>query len=484
MSELSRVLALSHPMPPRSMPTPRGIMPTPPAPPPSALAEKVMIDGSTLASHHIHDFSSTQKFTFEVANNSRMTFDGGRLVMLRSNTKQTSVEVPRIEKYERATVKLDAEPIVGLDIISIKADTTVVLQDSTGREVDRSTYTYDMRFFANILKGKMPAAQSGLDKYNILFFGPAGSAKSSTLNTSLTLMQTEGDFSERKKIVTRAVVGGGSGHTTDEIRETPLTETVSLWDTFGLEERTFQGKELQLIFKGLIASGWKMKRFQELHKHAADILKAKPTAEQRAPAACLFLVPASCLALDDDPMLTSLGAFFKIIQGFNIQPIVLITLADEQCPELRQNAMGVFPRVEEMRKKVAESLRIPINSVFVPVNYTSETERDWNIDRNMYRILEAAIRAASQKVAADLVDMDKPEGDGGLNFGSYTPRSRPSSARRSSASSPDSAVPVAVGTALPSCAAAQPEGQPVVERCEAVASAADVAALADILRSL
>ena len=421
----------------------------------------------------------------------RSAFEGGRLILLAGNSKQTSAEVPRIEKYERTTVSVNAESIPGLDILSLKPDATIVLQDSNGRELDRSTYTTDMRFFATTLNEKMPAAESRLDKYNILLFGPAGAAKSSTLNTALTLMQTEGEFAERKKIVTRAVVGGGSGHTTDEIRETPLTEFVSLWDTFGLEERTFQGKELGLIFNGLIASGWKMQRFQELHKHAGDILKAKQTAEQRAPAACLFLVPASSLTLDDDPMLTSLGAFFKTIQRFRIQPIVLITLADEQCPELRQNAMGVYPRVEEMRKKVAESLRIPINSVFVPVNYTSETERDWNIDRNMYRILEAAIRAASQKVAADLVDMDKPKEDGGLNFGSYTPRSRPSSARRttsfsrqSSVSSADSVVPVAVGTALASCAAAQPQVQPVVERCEAAASAADVAALAEILRNL
>jgi len=409
--------------------------------------------------------------------------------MLPGNCKQTSVEVPRIEKYGRTTVEISAQPTPGLDILSLKPETTVVLQDVNGREIDRSTFTSDMRFYARTLLDKKPAAESGLDTYNILFFGPAGSAKSSTLNTSLTLLQTEGEFADRKKIVTRAVVGGGSGHTTDEIRETPLTPYVSLWDTFGLEERTFQGKELALIFKGLIASGWKMQRFQELHKHASDILKAKPTAEQRAPAACLFLVPASCLALDDDPMLTSLRAFFKTIQRFRIQPIVLITLADEQCPELRQNAMGLYLRVEEMRKKVADSLRIPLNSIFVPVNYTCETERDWNIDRNMYRILEAAIRAASHKVAADLVDMDKPEADGELVFGSYTPRSRPSSAltsaaRRPSVASPDCAVPVAVGTVLSPSTDAQPQGRTVCQRGEPIASAADMAQLQEILRNL
>jgi len=207
-----------------------------------------------------------------------------------------------------------------------------------------------------------------------------------------------------------------------------------------------------------------MKRFEELQKYAGDILRAKPTAEYRMPSACLFLIPASSLMLDNDPMLTSLRSFFKKIQRFNVQPLVLISLADEQCPELRQNAMAVHPRVEEMRQKTAEYLKIPINQIFVPVNYTSETERDWNIDRNVFRIIEAAVRAASQKITADLIAKDKPPEDGDLNFGSYpsTPRTpRPSSAltpnvtvtsgplvppsTRHLGSDPDGPIAVAVG---------------------------------------
>ena len=241
-------------------------------------------------------------FTVTIQNNSTARFPGGYISVTSANVRQRTVKVPPIASLKEAEVTVKCEPRVGLDILSVANADTIVLTDEAHKQVTAKTFTLGMKFHSSTLSSRAPPRESQIDCYNILLFGFAGAGKSAFLNTTLTLM------SEEDEIVTRATTGGGGKHNTTTIRETLITPTCGIWDTYGLEAETYKGKELGMIFNGLIASGWKMTDFEKLELQASNILRASKDKEQRAPSACVFLVPASSLQLEsaDSPMLTDM----------------------------------------------------------------------------------------------------------------------------------------------------------------------------------
>ena len=58
-----------------------------------------------------------------------------------------------------------------------------------------------------------------------------------------------------------------------------------------------------------------------------------------------------------------------------------------------------YQKTEALRKVCQKHLGIPLAHIHLLVNYTTERERNFNIDRNTYRIVESALNRCVEMVA-------------------------------------------------------------------------------------
>jgi len=254
-----------------------------------------------------------------------------------------------------------------------------------------------------------PASETGLKRFNILIFGLMGSGKSSLINTLMTLM------SDRSHVVANAAVtGSGEGHTTKALRATrPVGDAGGwqMWDTWGVAEQTYQHGDLKVILNGILANGFDLDSANDFVHCQEELVRGLKTAHNRAQHATLFIFPYTFFHNVNgsavDPRLTDAKRFFDTFSQYGINPIILISQADVVEPQLRKNAMGTYTATEEMRKSAHKMLGIPPGHIHLLVNYTKETERDFNIDRNLFRIVEYALQRCAQFVVHELPQKDK-----------------------------------------------------------------------------
>jgi hypothetical protein len=71
----------------------------------------------------------------------------------------------------------------------------------------------------------------------------------------------------------------------------------------------------------------------------------------------------------------------EFIRDADINPIVVLSLVDERFPGLRANAMRPPAQLLELKRHAATTFNVPLNMVTYTVNYESEVEREFNIER-------------------------------------------------------------------------------------------------------
>lgn len=261
-----------------------------------------------------------------------------------------------------------------------------------------ANYSSWMSFWTDKLRAVKPAI-AGLQRFNIVIFGLFGAGKSSFINTLMTLM------SDGTHVVTNhAMIGDGEEHTTTTLRKTnPVGDKGgwAVWDTFGLSEQTYKGAELKLLLEGLLADGFDLDSCENIVDHQSDLVKAKKSAHKRKQHACLFMFPYTLFSNEAEPdeRIRDAKVYLKEFRQHGINPMVLITQADVIEPQLRNNAMGTYQKTEALRKVCQKHLGIPLAHIHLLVNYTTERERNFNIDRNTYRIVESALNRCVEMVA-------------------------------------------------------------------------------------
>jgi len=242
-------------------------------------------------------------------------------------------------------------------------------------------------------------------------------------------------------------VGSNADHSSTALKKFSLSENddlkVRIWDTWGLTPQNYRNGELPKIVRGNLPSGWKM--LDDTHTRTPKLEKALQRAKQNAIHALLVFVPVSSLrnagsiaALQ--PLLTDVKACS------NLNPIILLALSDEEVKatdkaKFRENPNGKFPELEAAMTVASKEFNVPRNRIAVSVPYTSETEKTFEIDRLVCKILELALQIAHSNLAYDRPDDDEDPDDGpeqkdnSLSGGSSSSNSSSSGSNSSNSSS-------------------------------------------------
>jgi hypothetical protein len=219
---------------------------------------------------------------------------------------------------------------------------------------------------------------------------------------------------------------------------------ISLWDCWGLTQKTYHGNELELILDGKLPGGWSMD--DRIGQHAGILQKASATAANRKIHSILFFLPQAAVNDPSQEQTRKLLAsnfqamvrkgkcfeilllflfvcsfhwkFFEIIsydfvgsqQPFctEYNPLVVLTRVDEVNRSIRTGASTTYPDLEQLRQKAANILNIEKFRVVLSVNYIDEEKRSFAIDRGVYKILEKAAAFGIQKAKLDKEAQEQP----------------------------------------------------------------------------
>jgi hypothetical protein len=226
-------------------------------------------------------------------------------------------------------------------------------------------------------------------KYKVCLFGLAGAGKSAFVNAVLTLA------SSGMSVVETAGVGGCARHNTRQLATYTIDgENFALVDTWGLTLTTYLNDDLENVVDGVFPRNWGMDMIYDQHQ-------GHPRQRQHQARARRARHP-----LHDHPQRARQERRVRAHQGQlrpaagqgRAQPLVLISKVDEIVPAFRSNPLGDYPEVRALKQKVTDLLGIPENRVYAVVNYKDESERSFQIDRNTYRIVEHALRTASENL--------------------------------------------------------------------------------------
>lgn len=160
-------------------------------------------------------------------------------------------EVGCVAEFSQRTTRLVLRPIGGASVTTMCPTFTVQLvDDATGRTLCHMSGSLSFASFdrASGLLGNTCTPGSG--SLNIFIVGPHGSGKSSFLNSTATMLSNN-----REAVVTNAcAVGGSTKHCTTAISPFQLDglQGVRLWDTYGMAEDTYKGKEFNALLGGVL----------------------------------------------------------------------------------------------------------------------------------------------------------------------------------------------------------------------------------------
>eukprot|EP01087_Luapelamoeba_hula_P016418 TRINITY_DN5050_c0_g1_i6.p1 TRINITY_DN5050_c0_g1~~TRINITY_DN5050_c0_g1_i6.p1 ORF type:complete len:437 (-),score=41.78 TRINITY_DN5050_c0_g1_i6:21-1331(-) len=291
--------------------------------------------------------------------------------------RRCGVEVPQIPPYQDSKVRLEVRvnPAVSIDQARITYSYLGVTVTST------LPMMYIFTGKLDTLRPYHPSAP----KYNLLLFGISGASKSSFMNSVLTLLSR--DFQP----IHRVGVGGGTHHNSRQLARVDLQGVpVSLWDTWGLTPYTYHNGDLQLLLDGRLPSGWDMDNVYDQHRNRLE--REASSRDSRVQHAVLFFIPQSSLDKRDETDL--IKDTFGQVKHLN--PLLLLTRTDEIDVNIRRSPNNPSNTITQLKHQASQLLNIPVNRIFTTVNYTTEREKTFAIDRNTYEILHTALNIAEQ----------------------------------------------------------------------------------------
>eukprot|EP01087_Luapelamoeba_hula_P016417 TRINITY_DN5050_c0_g1_i5.p1 TRINITY_DN5050_c0_g1~~TRINITY_DN5050_c0_g1_i5.p1 ORF type:complete len:456 (-),score=40.84 TRINITY_DN5050_c0_g1_i5:159-1424(-) len=298
----------------------------------------------------------------------------------RRYVRKCGVEVPQIQPYEETEVRLEVHVSPGASI----DNQATITYSYLGVTV---TSTLPMMY---IFTGKLDTLRPyhpSAPKYNLLLFGISGASKSSFMNSVLTLLSR--DFQP----IHRVGVGGGTHHNSRQLARVDLQGVpVSLWDTWGLTPYTYHNGDLQLLLDGTLPSGWDMDHVCDEHREQLE--HNEGTRDSRAQHAVLFFIPHSSLDKQDGDETDLIKDTFGQVKHLN--PLLLLTRTDEIDVNIRRSPNNPSNTITQLKHQASQLLNIPVNRIFTTVNYTTEREKTFAIDRNTYEILHTALNIAEQ----------------------------------------------------------------------------------------
>jgi uncharacterized protein YegL len=253
--------------------------------------------------------------------------------------------------------------------------------DSANKDItcDCTGFFLNLEDFAgDVLTYKPP---QDLELVNIMTFGPPGVGKSLFVNS---MCSTLSDHIHNLAIVAGQKKAGGKTLQKFQLNEIPGFEQtpIVLFDLPGVEETNFQGEELNQYLDGLVNNK------QTVVYQTVKGIKFTPheALAQRMHVVAFFVHPS----LDEATMELLVTYYTKITTDKKSKVIIIISHSDTVLETDRR---------AQMHNDVCKRFSIDPSNVFFLENYVDVKDKQFNIDRNVLRILLALIDKADEFVA-------------------------------------------------------------------------------------
>jgi len=299
-------------------------------------------------------------------------------------THQDTFPLPHeVKPNQKIKILCKLETRDGVRISDVPPHFTPLIRDSEGRTQILKNGIINMKseaFAGNLVK--LP------HHYNILMFGPARSGKSTTINNIKIALSK--DFSPIRR------AGPYGNHIDKQYSKTNLNEYdiiapigVSLFDTFGLDNNTYSGKQLEMMLKGSMKLNSKM--FEEIEispskeENKIDAVAVLVSIEQSNPMNYLHdLIKENIVKLSDMGYL----------------PIIVLTHAQNESEEDLINAIN----------RISDSFQVEKSSIVVTYCYDQIIEgsipkKNFDVDIRALSLLERLILEGKTKRERDRIAM-------------------------------------------------------------------------------
>jgi len=332
------------------------------------------------------------QFTFQIKNpkitsqlkDTHIYYDGGDKKYFQAN-KQL------LQNSNFPNVRMRLEAVSSAIEDTIPSQLTFRLRGSGNQVITTKSWTLSVRDFAGSLYPK-----SGDDApRNIFIFGLAGSTKSSFINSAYSLLSSD----VQKGI---AVAGGHSERVTTELKSYKLVNldeqkatNYRFWDTWGLERKNYEGCEFTNIIQGKASAGWTMA--QATKSRVGDLVKV-PAESKNIQNCVIFFIPAAELDTDGSELLQKTREFMESATEHQVATVLVITKIDVLVPSARQNPNAHNPGIQSRISKACKFFNLPPARVFPLVNYNDETQKNFEIDRLILKVLRTSCQIADSHV--------------------------------------------------------------------------------------
>jgi predicted GTPase len=274
-------------------------------------------------------------------------------------------------------------------IDSLSSTLEVNLCASSGEILKRQFFALSMDTFC----GDFFRENETADR-NILLFGLAGSTKSSFINSCYSLLghEMQPELAQSGGSETRTTTEFRSYRLVDVGRENPTR--YRLWDTWGLESANYKNFEFQKILHGLMDNRTPMPK-SRLGNPVASPNNNNSGNDNAKPHCIIFFIPAGELdSTSSDDLLSKTLEYVEMATAAGVSCVVAVTKIDTISEAFRTKPAAKNPEVESKINTAALRFHVGSNRVFPLVNYHLESTKSFEIDRVVWKLLNAATKVA------------------------------------------------------------------------------------------
>ncbi|CAN9508104.1 unnamed protein product [Ophioblennius macclurei] len=228
----------------------------------------------------------------------------------------------------------------------------------------------------------------GAKHVRVLLHGPPGSGKSSFINSI--------DSALRGRIGIRASADTGFDYSfTQEYRSFKvMTDNPGTFypyvfcDTMGVESGSGRGidvNNMKLIMEGHVNEGCKLNPGS--NPTGTDYIP-NPTINDKVHV-LVCVVDASKAGLMDDETVHKMKEVREAARVLRIPQIAVLTKIDEACPKVKKNIRNVYKSkmLKKQMEELSANIGIPMNSIFLVKNYSTESETAEDTDTLILNIM-------------------------------------------------------------------------------------------------